>query len=154
MDKLLVLREIDQDHGLDLATIRRVTKDAKGREEHGDKDHDARERLGELLGFLHRLGDGDDAGVSLVLTIHTRVHSQPDTLEREHGGADEEGELFAVEQHDVLGDAMLDNGADLARRDVHEAHENERVRDESGARELGEVANHGEREEEEELGED
>lgn len=62
LDKLLLLGEVDEDDGLDIAAVRRVAEDTECGKEDGNEDHDARESARELFRLLHRLGDGDDTG--------------------------------------------------------------------------------------------
>lgn len=40
LDEFLILRQVDDDHRLDIGPIRHVSHDTEGREEDGDYDHD------------------------------------------------------------------------------------------------------------------
>ena len=46
-------------------------------------------------------------------------HLQSDSLESEHSSANEQGEGVRVEQHNIRGDAVFDQGRDLICTDVH-----------------------------------
>lgn len=53
LHKLVILRQIDNDHGLDLVSICRISHDTCNGIEYRDEDEYASKRFGELSGFTH-----------------------------------------------------------------------------------------------------
>jgi hypothetical protein len=103
-----------------------------------ERDHDACEDGGEFARLLHRVRDRDH---------------EPDALEREDRGADQEREVARVEQLDARHAARGDD-LRLAAEDVDQAGDDEDVRDKRRRAQPREVAHEREREEDDELEED
>lgn len=118
LDKLVILRQIDQDDRLDITSIGHVPHCSRSTEKDGNDEHDGRENTRELFGLLHRLRDGNHTAFQLLSTDRgARESLQPNTLKGEYGGTDQQGERVAVE-HDDIGHSVLCNGGKLVGRDV------------------------------------
>lgn len=130
VDELAALGEVVDDLDLRVLSKGGIAQRADRGEDDRDDDHDEPEEPLEALRLGHGRLDGKD---------------QADALEREDGGANHQRVLFRVEQDDRLVDAVGREGRDVVLVDVSETKENAHIGQQGDGAKLGNVADPGER---------
>ncbi|GJC91331.1 hypothetical protein ColKHC_00157 [Colletotrichum higginsianum] len=136
VDEAAVLRVVVDDFDLCAVAKGGVAEGADGGEDAGDEQHDAGQQRLKVLGLLHAGLDGDD---------------EADALKGEDGGADGEGVGARVEEADGGVHAAGGEGRDVVPPDVGDADDDEDVGQQGGGPQLGDVADEGERDDDEGL---
>ena len=88
LNELVVLRQVYENDSLDLGSVCHVSDCTSSTEQDSDDEHDSRQNSRELLGFFHRLSDGNDAGSSIFVSglfigisrltvLHPRMQRRP-----------------------------------------------------------------------------